>query len=206
MGILYSVVPDSVIFPLMLLLLLPTLKDTGLWITYGANGLVFLFLLYLLRSLKQKDRRMSVDRMLCLDESIRSNVPMLDVSIHSTNADAAFISTEVHEFLKKEQASGRTAYIAALCLEELAADFVAHVKEENPKASAREIMDIKLFSDETSLQIIIRNAAKRYNPLDFDLDDATFAKVGVKMAQKFARRIDYSYVYKMNTITIDLDK
>ena len=34
----------------------------------------------------------------------------------------------------------------------------------------------------------------------------TFAKVGVKMAQKAARNIEYSYVYGMNIVNIDLDK
>ena len=95
--------------------------------------------------------------------------------------------------------------MTALCLEELASDFVAHVEESDLKAD-RIIMDIKLFSDEDALRIVIRNAAKPYNPLDFQLDQATFAKVGVKMAQKVSRRIDYSYVYKLNIITILLDK
>ena len=54
--------------------------------------------------------------------------------------------------------------------------------------------------------MIIRNVADAYNPLDFDLDSTSFAKVGVKLAQKVARRIEYNYVYRMNIVTIDINK
>lgn len=206
MGMLYAIVPDSVIYPILLALVLPVLQYNGIWLAYSANAIPFLIGLYLIRSLRHKTLRMSVDRILCLDETIRDNVPVLDISILSSNTDVTGISEQVQDFLMTEDVSKRTSYMAALCLEELAADFVTHAEQENLKEAARTIMDIKLFSDETSLRIIIRNAAKPYNPLDFELDDSSFAKVGVKMAQKFSRHIDYAYVYRMNIITIDLDK
>lgn len=204
-GLAYSILPDSVIYPLLLLVLLPKLGYMGIWLSYAANALPFLLLLYLLRSLGQKSVRFSVDRMLALDKSIRDNVPMLDISIQSSNRDVTGISEQVHHFLSEQQTSRRAAYMTALCLEELAADFVAHMSELEDK-SERTIMDIKLFSDEDCLRIILRNAAKPYNPLDFDLDENTFAKVGVKLAQRAARKIDYNYVYKMNIVTIEVDK
>jgi len=206
MGLTYSILPDSVIYPLLLLVLLPKLGYMGIWLAYAANSLPFLVLLYLIRSLGQKSFRFSADRMLALDKSIRDNVPMLDISILSSNADATGISGQVHEFLKEENVSERTAYMAALCLEELAADFVEHTQTENIKDAEKTIMDIKLFSDEDSLRIVIRNAAPAYNPLDFQLDNETFSKIGVKLVQKVSRHIDYSHVYKMNIITIDLEK
>ena len=109
-------------------------------------------------------------------------------------------------FEEKYGGQGGDVLSYALCMEELAADFVAHTMQSNGKEAERTIMDIKLFSDEDSLRMIIRNAAKRYNPLQFELDDQTFGKVGVKLAQKVAREIDYSYVYRMNIVTILLDK
>ena len=206
MGMLYSIVPDSIIYPLLLLVLLPLLGYNGIWLAYGANALPFLIALYLIRSAKNKSGRLTMDRMLCLDETIRDNVPMLDISIRSSNTDVTGISQQVHAFLKDQHTGERTAYITALCIEELAADFVAHTPLKDEKAAERAIMDIKLFSDEDFLRIVIRNASAAYNPLDFELDDQTFAKVGVKMVQKLSRRIDYSYVYRMNIITIDVDK
>lgn len=204
MALAYSIIPDSVIYPLLLMALLPILQYTGIWLAFGANGIVFLIALYLLRSLKNKTLRMNTDRILCLDESVRDNVPRMDISIRSISEDVSAISTQAHRFLIDEGASERTAYMASLCMEELAADFAAHSSEK--KHGDQEIMDVKLFSDADRIRIIIRNADKPYNPLDFDLDDTTFAKVGVKMAQKVAQRIEYAYVYRLNIITIDLAK
>lgn len=206
MGILYSVVPDSVVYPVLLVFLLPLMGYSGLWLSFAGNALPFGVGLYLVRSLKNKTLRVSMERLLCLDETIRDHVPALDISIRSNHTDVTGISDQVHRFLTEQKASSRTAYMTALCLEELAADFVAHTMKENSKSADRTIMDIKLFSDEDSLRIIIRNEASSYNPLDFALDDATFAKVGVKLAQKVARKIEYSYVYQLNIITIVLDK
>lgn len=206
MGLLYSVVPDSVIYPILLALLLPLLGYNGLWLAYSANAIPFLVVLFLVRSVKNRTFRLSADRVLCLSEAIRDNVPMLDISIGSNNTDVTRISRQVHAFLTGQNASPRTAYITSLCLEELTADFVAHTLQEDPKAAERTIMDIKLFSDTDTLRIIIRNAASAYNPLDFQLDTNTFAKVGVKLAQKVSRHIDYTYIYQMNIITIDVDK
>ena len=206
MGLLYSIVPDSVIYPVMLILLLPILGYHGIWFSYSANAIPFLIILYLVRSAKNKSMKLTMDRMLCLDESIRDNIPMLDISISSSNTDVTGISRQVHEFLAGQEVSARTAYMTSLCLEELAADFVAHTLQEGKKDAESVIMDIKLFSDEDRLRVIIRNEADAYNPLDFALDDTTFAKVGVKLAQKVARRIEYSYVYRLNIVTIDVDK
>jgi len=206
MGILYSVAPDSVIYPIILLPLISALGYTGIWLAYGLNFVIFIVLLFVFRSIKNKSFTLSVDRLLCLEENIRDNVPVLDISINSDNRTAAGISDKVQAFLGKEGMSEKTAYKTALCLEEITADFVEHAGLEVQKADTKEIMDIKIFSDLDRIRVIIRNAANPYNPLDFDYSDSTFGKIGVKMVQKISKNIDYSYAYKMNIITIDLDK
>lgn len=206
MGMLYSIVPDSIIYPILLMGLMPLLGYNGIWLAYAGNALLFIIALYLIRSIASRSFRLNMDRMLCLDQSIRDHVPALDISILSNNADATGISQQVHEFLQQQGAKEKTAYVTALCLEELAADFVAHTNLKGDKNAEHTIMDIKLFSDEDFYRIIIRNASDAYNPLDFELDKEDFSKVGIKMVQKLARRIDYNYVYRMNIITIDVDK
>lgn len=204
MGIAYSVVPDSIIYPLLLLVLMPKLGYTGIWLSLGGNGILFLLLMYLIRSLKNRTTKMTLDRMLCLDESIRDNVPKLDISIMATTEDTTAFLEQVHDFLKQEQVSERCAYITALCLEELAVDFVQHTQERQSKKG--EIVDIKLFSDEDTLRLVIRNAAKPYDPLQFDHEIENENKIGVKLAQQVAQRIDYTYAFSLNIVTIDIAK
>jgi len=206
MGILYSIVPDSVIYPILLTILLPLLGYNGIWLAYAGNAVIFILALYLIRSIAGRSLHLNIDRVLCLDKSIRENIPEMDISIHSSNADVTDISKKVHGFLAQQGAHPKTAYTTALCLEELAADFVAHTQLQGDKAAERTIMDIKLFSEENFHRIIIRNASEAYNPLDFEYDDESFSKIGIKMVQKLARRIDYNYVYRMNIITIDVNK
>lgn len=204
MGIAYSVIPDSIIYPLLLLVLMPKLGYIGIWLALGGNGILFLLLMYLFRSLKNRTTKMSLDRMLCLDESIRDSVPKLDISIMATTEDTTAFLSQVHDFLKQEQVSERCAYITALCLEELAVDFVQHTQERQSKKG--EIVDIKLFSDEDALRLVIRNAAKPYDPLQFDHEAENETKIGVKLAQQVAQRIDYTYAFSLNIVTIDIAK
>ena len=206
MGFLYSAVPDSLIFPVLLALLVPFMGYNGIWISYSLNAIPFIVALYLMRSIKEKSLVLSYNRMFCLDEEIRDNVPKIDISIRNINEDITFISEKVYSFLMNEGFEHRTAHATALCLEEIAADFVSHTRAVEVKNSDKVIMDIKLFCDEDQLRTIIRNEAPIYNPMDFEFDNESFSKVGIKLAQRLAHSIKYSYVYKMNIITIDMKK
>ncbi len=206
MGMAYSIIPDSIIYPILLIVLLPLLGYYGIWIAYAGNAIVFLLILYLSRSIINRSFRLHMDRMLCLHKSIRDHVPAMDISIEAINTDVSFISGKVHEFLEKHGAQAKIAYVTALSLEELAADFVSHTQLADNKDAVKTIMDIKLFSDEDCYRIIIRNAANLYNPLDFEGSDEDLSKMGIKMVQKLARRIDYNYVYRLNIVTIDIEK
>ncbi len=206
MGLLYSVVPDSVIYPLLLLVLVPVLGYNGIWLSFSLNPIPFLVGLYLIRSARDKNFSLSANRIFCIDGDIRENVPKIDISIESDNRDVSFVSEQVYDFLMKEEVGHKIAHTTALCLEELAADFVEHTTQTDEKDGDKVIMDIKLFSDADKLRTIIRNKAECYNPLNFVADPETFHKIGVKLAQKLAKRIEYNYVYQMNVVTIDIDK
>jgi hypothetical protein len=83
----------------------------------------------------------------------------------------------------------------------------AHFKAHPVKHAAdNAILDIKVFDDETSMEVLIRSMGTPYNPLDFELDSETFGKAGVKLAQKVAEKIIYTNVYKMNIVSIVVGK
>lgn len=206
-SLLISIIPDSLIYPVLLAIMLPNFGYIGLWLSQGGNALVFFVIMYLLHTVIKRTLKMPSDDILQFNQKVKVAVPMFDISIGYSNTDVTGISEKIHRFLLKEYGTKRTAYLTALCLEELMADFIAHsqITEEKIKGGGA-FTDVKLFSDPDAFRIIIRNAAKQYSPLDFEYDDESFSKIGIKMAQKFADRIDYCYVYRMNIVTIYVAK
>lgn len=55
-SLLVSIVPDSVIYPVLLAVLLPDLGYVGLWLCQGGNALVFFVLVYLLHTITMKPK------------------------------------------------------------------------------------------------------------------------------------------------------
>ena len=97
------------------------------------------------------------------------------------------------------------AYLAALSSEELAVDMIAHLKETNVKESGIDsLFDIHVFNDEDSIEILIRSIGDSYDPLDYDASKNPESKIGVRMIQKVAEKVTYTYVYKVNIVSIVL--
>lgn len=201
-----AAIPDSVLFPLLLWLLIPSCGYIGIWLALGGNTLLFFLLVYGIMCLRQRSLRVSFDRVLHLDGGDCARYPEIDVSIRYSDGDVSALSASIQAFLKQENASSRVAYVTALCMDELTTDIVTHARQYPPRHPDAAVMDVKMLADEKSFIIIIRSAAGRYNPLDFTLDPDDFSKVGVAMAQKAARKIRYSYLYGVNVISIEIDR
>ena len=200
-----AVVPDSILGPVLMAMLLPRLGYTGMWLALGANSLVYLLLAYIIHMIKIRRLRVPADRILHLDKGLCIEYPAIDATISYKDANISELSEKIQKFLRQEKASSRISYMTALCMDELATDIVTHSKENNEN-HGEQLMDVKMISTDETFNIIIRNAAERYNPLDFEFNPEDFSKVGVMMAQKYARKIDYNYIYNMNMITIQIAK
>ncbi len=205
--LILTVIPDSIIFPWLMFILLAgfNLGYDAVWISYGGCYLIFLALIYLYYILNKGKLKWPIDKMLLIDNSFKEDVVFDFSTTSETNQKNSIISEKVIEFLKQEKYSDRIANMCGLCLEELNADFMEHIKNSKKDVNIeKEVMDIKLISDKGNLTLIIRNIARPYNPLDFTFNKNDFSKLGIVMIQKFAKKIEYSYVYKMNVITIEI--
>ena len=207
MSLAFSLIPDSVVMPITIFFLTKTMGYTGTWLAYGSCETIFFLFMIPVFLLRRRTLRLSVDDILFLDRDIRDNVPMKDITIRCRDTDISGLSEDIQRFLNDNGAAPSTAYMCALCMEELAADFISHSLITKEKINEnRELMDIKLFSDDGFFRMIIRNISGSYNPLDFTYDPEDYSKIGVHMAQRVAKAINYSYAYKMNIITIDVGK
>ncbi|MBP3241928.1 MAG: hypothetical protein J6M92_15525 [Oribacterium sp.] len=66
------------------------------------------------------------------------------------------------------------------------------------------LFDIHVFNDEDSIEILIRSIGDSYDPLDYDASRNPESKIGVRMIQKVAEKVTYTYVYKVNVVSIVL--
>lgn len=207
MSLVVASIPDSLIYPLLMLLFIPFFQKTGIWLAQGGCLLVGLGVIYLVSMIRYRKFPLPMDYFLNLKPHIIKRAPMLDISVMTTDEEVVGASEHISYFLDSSGAAKRNSYAAALCTEELAVDMMEHFKEhpvKNIKDNA--ILDIKLFDDGDTMEIIIRSMGTSYNPLDFEPDNVSFSKVGVKLIQRIAEKIVYINVYKMNIVSIELKK
>ena len=143
-----------------------------------------------------------LDKLLALGK-ISDRFAVLDVSIPTEADSVTFVAETLQKFFDENGISKKNAYISAICMEKIAADYLAHRKSSG-KPGKKSYMDIKAFCDDGRIELILRNYDVPYNPLVFENDDETFAKIGVTMVQKVAEDITYSYSYHLNIVSITI--
>ena len=200
LSLLVSVVPDSVLYPMLIPVAASTVGITGIWVAMGFNFIPFFIIFYIVFMIITKKLVVPLDRLLVLDKN-EDREMHTDVSIPSTAENVAFVSKQLQEFLTEKGVNERVAYKTALCTEEIAADYIEHRKTSS-KSDRETYMDIKVFRDKDCLEIIIRNYDKPYNPLVFEKDVENFSKIGISMVQNVSESITYVYAYHLNIVTM----
>ncbi len=205
MALVVAVIPDSVLYPLFVVLSGKTIGVTGIWLAMGFSFIPFFIVFYLVFALINKKSVVPLDRLLLL-KRYENRDTVLDISIPAEADNICFVSEQLQNFFLEKGTSPRIAYISSLCTEELAADYIAYRKKSG-LSEKEAYMDIKAFRDPEKIEIILKNYDVPYNPLiidDNDVEDESFSKIGVVMAQKIADKILYSYAYHLNVISITL--
>ncbi len=200
MSMAVAIIPDSTLYPLALPFIGKAFGVTGIWIIMGFNCIPFLILLYLILACAYKTPSLTIEKFLLLKEE-KDRTTELDVSVPTNAKDVTFVSEQLQAFLCENGADKRIAYKAALCTEEIAADYITH-RNAGRKASGKAYMDIKVFRTGEEIEIILRNFDAPYNPLVFDAKSETFSKIGITMVQKVCKDIAYSYAYHLNIVSI----
>ena len=204
-SLMMASIPDSFIYPLMLIISIPVMGKTGLWLSFGSNPFVGQVIMIPVMMLLSRKNPTVEDRILRLKPHIINRSSSFEYEIKGTDENAVGISGEIQEYLEKNGKNRRMAYLAALSSEELAVDMIAHLKETNVKESGIDsLFDIHVFNDEDSIEILIRSIGDSYDPLDYDASKNPESKIGVRMIQKVAEKVTYTYVYKVNIVSIIL--
>ena len=202
LALLVAVLPDSVMYPMFILLLHNVLGITGIWLGMGFSFIPFFIVFYAVFALINKKIPVPLQRLLVL-KKYENRDTALDVSIPIESEQVSFVSETLQSFFLSHGTSPRIAYISALCMEEIAADYLDY-RRNTGAADKKAFMDIKAFRDEDKIELILRNYDDPYNPLMFEREDESFKKIGVSMVQKIASDITYSYAYHLNVVSVQI--
>ncbi len=170
----------------------------------GFNFIPFFIVFYLLFVIVNKGKfPVPLEKLLAL-KKYGDRTTELDVSIPTDARNVSFVSEQLQSFLLKNGVPPKTAYASALCMEEIAADYLEH-KSAMKNSGKKAYMDIKVFRDAEKIEIILRNYDDPYNPLVFEREENSFSKIGVSMVQKTAKDIVYSYSYHLNVVSVVIE-
>ena len=204
LSLLVAVVPDSVLYPLLIPVLSKPFGITGVWLAMAFNFVPFFIVFYLAFVIAGRGKiPVPLEKLLALRQDAERSVA-LDVSIPAEAKSVTFVSERLQKFFQQHGAQPKTAYAAALCMEEIAADYLEHRREAGT-AEKKAYMDIKAFRDAEKIEIILRNYDEPYNPLVFEREPESFSKIGVTMVQRIAKDITYSYSYHLNVVAIEIE-
>ncbi len=197
-----AVIPDSILYPIFVAVFGKTLGLTGVWLAMGFSFIPFFIIFYLIFVIVNKKMIVPLERLLVLKKYDNRDTA-LDISIPVESEQLSFVSERLQTFFLEHDASPRIAYISALCMEEIAADYLDYRKRTG-RQDKKSFMDIKAFRDPEKIEIILRNYDKPYDPLivDHNERDESFRKIGIIMTQKIASHVLYSYAYHLNVVTI----
>lgn len=202
-AIFNGIMPDSVMQPLLMIVLLPIMGYTGLWLSVGLGYVVYLVIDYIIACIRQKTFIHSLEDYMDLDEEINNHTAQLDIAIKNQNEQITGISERIYSFLEGTGLDKKKAHHTALCLEELAVDMTEHSKLQVKKAETFvENFDIKMFVEDGEVSLMIRSVGKHYNPLAKEVDPYDPSGIGIRIVQKLAKKIEYSYVLEMNVVQI----
>ncbi len=206
MSMAFAIVPEALLYPMIMVLLAKPLGPMAIWIGMGMSIVPLILVIYLFFAWKYRTFRVPLDKLLLLEEEITEHLPSIDISISANEREVTDISEKIQNFFRDQGVSEQTAYMSALCAEEIAADYITHRNNSPGRKNRYSMMDLKTFCDEERIEIIIRNYDQPYNPLDFELDPEDFSKIGIYMMQKQAKNINYIYAFHLNVVTVTLDK
>ena len=204
LSLLVAVVPDSVLHPLLIPVLSRAFGVTGVWLAMDLNFIPFFLVFYLAFVIANRGRfPVPLKRLLALRQD-DGQITALDVSIPVKAENVSFVSERLQRFFLEHGVRPKAAYAAALCMEEIAADYLEH-RNAAGRAGKKTYMDIKAFRGAGTIEIILRNYDAPYNPLLFERETESFAKIGVTMVQQIAKDIAYSYSYHLNMVSVVIE-
>ena len=204
LSIVLPIIDGAVGVVLFSLLLIPVLKMNGLYISNVLNGVLCAAVILinawieLKRCPRNLEDLMAIPKRFGVAEDAR-----IDISVRSMDA-VMEVSRQVIEFCDRRGIDRRRAYLAGLCMEEMAGNVVSHGFLKDKKKHS---VDIRVVHSGDTVILRIRDNCVAFNPSArakvIHTDDA-IKNVGIRLVYSIASDVSYQYLLGLNVLTIRL--
>ena len=128
----------------------------------------------------------------------------LDLTLRSMD-DVISCSEMIQDFCLRQGADSRRSHLAALCMEEMAANVVKHGFGHDSK---RHSIDVRVTADDKSIHMSLKDDCRPFDPQEYyeliNPDDKT-RNIGMRLVTSFASDLSYQNRMGMNVFTATLD-
>ena len=184
------------------LVLIPLAGMNGLYLSNILNGLICAAVIIAGAWLQLKRRPGSMEDLMAFPDSFgASDQERIDISVTSME-DVVQVSRQIIAFCEKRGIDRKRAFMAGLCMEEMAGNVVKH---GFGKDSRKHFADLRVMHRGDTILMRIRDNCVTFNPSEHvkAMEPGDEGKnVGIRLVYKVAREVSYQHLLGLNVLTI----
>ena len=186
------------------MLLVHPLQINGIYIANVLNGVVttLFVVLYAMFKLKRMPRN-TEDLMVIPDSFGVTKDERIDISVKSME-EVIEVSKRVQDFCLEKGIDSKRAYLAGLCMEEMAGNIVEHGFVKDKKKHS---IDIRVAHKNDKIILRIKDDCIPFDPKErnkLESDDDLTKNIGIRMIYQIMKDIDYQNMLGINVLTISV--
>ena len=185
-------------------LLIPAMGMNGLYVANVLNGVLCAALIAALSWIERKRFPRSVEELMAIPASFGVGEDRrLDITVRSME-EVLRISERIQKYCLEKGVDARRSYYAALCMEEMAGNIVAHGFAMDRRKHS---VDIRLTCREDEIVLRLRDDCRAFDPSGHARllrDSGDYSNFGIRMVYALAREVNYQNLLDQNVLTIRL--
>ncbi len=183
-------------------LLIPGMGMNSIYVANVLNGIVTTLVIVIYAVIKnRKFPRNTEDLMVIPDNFGAAETDRISLSLHSME-EVIRISQKIQNFCLEKGTDRRRAYLAGLCMEEMAGNIIAHGFGKDRKKHS---VDIRVVYRRDRLILRLKDDCEAFDPETrrqiVDPEDIT-KNIGIRMVYGIADNVSYQSVLGLNVLTI----
>ena len=202
MSVVLPVIDGMIGVVLFSFILIPPLKMNGLYISNVLNGVLCAAVIFIGAWLSLGRCPRSLEDQMAIPKGFgASEDERIDITVRSVD-EVVTVSQQIIAFCSARGIDRRRAYLAGLCMEEMAGNVVTHGFSKDKKSHS---VDIRVVHKDGGVILRIRDNCRAFNPSDrarIMEPDESGKNVGIRMVYRMASDVSYQNLLGMNVLTI----